>query len=47
MAALAHNDEEFMGRKVRITKARPLSEKVPKERIPKEKKEKRKSKDSA
>jgi hypothetical protein len=25
--ALKHNEEEFMGRKVRITKAKPLSEK--------------------
>jgi hypothetical protein len=35
---LSHNEEEFLGRKVRITKAKPLSEKVPKEKIPKEKK---------
>jgi len=37
-AALTHSEEEFLGRKVRITKAKPLSEIVPKERIPKEKK---------
>jgi RNA recognition motif-containing protein len=30
-AALKHNDEVFMERKIRITKAKPVEEKKPKE----------------
>jgi len=36
-AALKHTEEEFMERKVRITKAKPLSEKPQKPRNPKSK----------
>ena len=34
-AALTHNEEEFMGRNVKITKAEPLKERVPKKSVDK------------
>jgi hypothetical protein len=34
-AALLHNDEDFMGRKVKITKAKPLKERTPKTSVDK------------
>jgi hypothetical protein len=34
-AALLHNDEDFMGRKVKITKAKPLKERTSKTSVDK------------